>query len=63
MNEEGLKLCPFCGSKKATVVVHRFHCFETTYGVECPDCSTRISQYFDSRKEATEFWNTRAKGE
>ena len=63
VNEEGLRQCPFCGSKNVTVVRHRFHLLEDTYGVECHDCYTESSKLYISRNAAVKAWNTRVKDE
>ena len=60
MEESILKPCPFCGGE-ANLCVSRYG-----YWVECenPVCYLMPSTvFFDSREEATNVWNRRAKDE
>ena len=59
MNKEDLKPCPFCGSEKVAVIRHKFRYLEVSYGIECPDCNTQSYQFFKTRQEAIDAWNTR----
>ena len=58
-----LKPCPFCGSNKVNVYEYKYHGLTDSFGVKCFNCKTESYQFFDSKNEAIEAWNRRAKNE
>ena len=58
-----LKPCPFCGDDRVNVIEHEYNYLLNSYGCRCFNCKTESYQFFDSRKEAIEAWNRRAKDE
>ena len=57
---EGLKLCPFCGSKNIHVI-DRIDCskgLQTYYHARCKDCGVSTNEY-KSQFEAIVAWNRR----
>lgn len=61
MNEVKLiKPCPFCGSKQIGVMARNDHPnLPLMYGVTCYDCQAGSCQFFRTKEEAIEAWNTR----
>lgn len=57
-----LKPCPFCGSP-AHIVEHKFYKLDSNYEVKCMICNARTDSWFDTPKDAAEFWNRRADDE
>ena len=60
---EKLEPCPFCGSDDVFVVEHHFYKTEDCFGVQCDNCKTQSYQFYDSKNEAIEAWNRRAKND
>lgn len=59
MMTETLKSCPFCGSRKVTIIERSFFNFVNNYGVECDYCNAQTYQFFESKKDAIKAWNRR----
>lgn len=45
-----------CGGE-AEVIKHTFHGASPSYGVECTNCHTESSQFYDTEAEAIMAWN------
>ena len=59
---DGLKPCPFCGSKKVAVTLERFPGWKANF-ISCTDCNAQ-GGWFDAtdgrpRQQAIVAWNNR----
>ena len=58
--EEGIKNCPFCGSKDISVIdrIDYRDALRTHYHLRCKGCGVKTDEY-DSQFEAIVAWNRR----